>query len=147
MKTCTKCQKTQPLSNFSSRGGSQKHLLRSYCNSCKFNSHKNWVMENPDKVKEYRERDPWTLVRRCKRHGITPQQFIDMYHSQGCKCAICSVDIDIVDCAIDHNHATKKVRGVLCKPCNRALGLFKDSPKILKNAMNYLVEKGDYASV
>jgi len=39
---------------------------------------------------------------------------------------------------IDHDHETGKVRGILCVNCNLGLGSFKDNPKVLKNAINYL---------
>lgn len=39
---------------------------------------------------------------------------------------------------IDHNHTTGVVRGVLCDYCNKGLGLFRDNPKFLKTAINYL---------
>jgi hypothetical protein len=43
---------------------------------------------------------------------------------------------------VDHDHETNKVRGLLCNSCNKALGLFKDSPNILNQAINYLGTHG-----
>lgn len=40
--------------------------------------------------------------------------------------------------AVDHNHKTGKVRGVLCGSCNKGLGGFKDNIKLLKRAIKYL---------
>ena len=42
--------------------------------------------------------------------------------------------------AIDHNHKTGKIRGLLCRYCNLALGGFKDNIKLLKKAIEYLEE-------
>lgn len=39
---------------------------------------------------------------------------------------------------IDHNHKTKKFRGILCTKCNALLGFVKDNFKILKSAIIYL---------
>lgn len=39
---------------------------------------------------------------------------------------------------IDHCHTTGKVRGVLCRKCNTAIGLFKDNPALLWKAAVYL---------
>ncbi len=40
--------------------------------------------------------------------------------------------------AIDHDHSTGLVRGVLCGSCNKLLGFAKDDPAILLAAANYL---------
>lgn len=41
---------------------------------------------------------------------------------------------------IDHNHKTGKVRGILCQPCNTAIGLLKEKEGSLHNALIYLKE-------
>lgn len=38
---------------------------------------------------------------------------------------------------LDHDHTTQLIRGFLCFNCNRGLGLFHDSPSILRFAANY----------
>jgi hypothetical protein len=123
------------------------HLLKSYCNTCLYKKHRSWVEDNPDKVEEYREKDSWTLAKRCARRGITPEQLVETYEKQNKCCAICECKIDLSDSAIDHNHNTGEFRGVLCKQCNRALGMFKDSSQILKAAITYLDNHGSYADV
>ena len=143
-KICTMCGEDKPLELYRNRGGSEKHLLKSRCNTCLYKQHKEWVESNPERVKEYRLKDSWTLVKRCKRRGISPEELIDTYERQEECCAICKSHIEIIDSAIDHNHLTEEFRGVLCKQCNRGLGLFKDSIKILKNAVEYLEIFGSY---
>lgn len=144
LKTCTDCGKTKPISAFRSRGGNLSHLYKSHCNTCLYRRHKDWAENNPDKVTEYRGRDPWTLAKRCARRGITPEQLVDCYERQERCCAICRTDITLENSAIDHNHETDEFRGLLCKQCNRALGMFGDSPTILKNAIEYLHLFGSY---
>lgn len=144
LKCCSMCKKDKDISLFRKRGGKQKHLYKSRCNSCLYSEHKKWVENNEDKVKEYREKDSWTLVKRCSRRGISPEELIDRYQQQEECCAICKEHIELSDSAIDHNHLTEEFRGVLCKQCNRALGMFKDSPKILSNALEYLEAFGCY---
>lgn len=39
---------------------------------------------------------------------------------------------------VDHCHFTGKVRGLLCSPCNSALGFFKDKKENLLEAISYL---------
>ena len=144
IKTCTMCGAEKPTSSFRSRSGSMRHLLKSRCNECLKREHKRWVDDNPEKVRGYRERDPWTLVKRCARRNISPEQLIAAYEKQEECCAICKKEIEIIDSAIDHNHETGEFRGVLCKQCNRGLGMFLDSPFILKNALEYLQDFGFY---
>jgi hypothetical protein len=42
------------------------------------------------------------------------------------------------DLAVDHNHKTGKVRGLLCSRCNNVLGRIKDNVDILQEAIKYL---------
>jgi len=146
-KTCTMCNVEKPLEAFRSRGGSMAHLLKSRCNTCLYAEHKKWAEDNPDRIREYRNKDSWTLAKRCARRGITPEQLFDRYERQEECCAICKDEITIIDSAIDHNHKTGEFRGVLCKQCNRALGMFKDDPEVIANAVEYLQAFGNYGAV
>jgi hypothetical protein len=40
--------------------------------------------------------------------------------------------------SVDHDHKTGKIRGLLCCSCNVGLGVFKDSPELLRKAIKYL---------
>lgn len=121
-----------------------KHLVKSQCNQCLYEQHKDWIERNQHRIAGYREKDPWTLERRCRRLGVSPKDFVDKFEEQEGKCCICNCNIDIVDSAIDHNHKTGEFRGVLCKKCNRGLGFFADSPVLLKRAYDYLINNGWY---
>jgi hypothetical protein len=144
IKVCKKCGEEQPKTNFRSRGGKQKHLLKSHCNNCLKKDHERWVKQNKEAVRKYRAKDKWTLKKRCARHNITPEEFWCMYEEQDGTCPICDKGIEAESSAIDHNHKTGEVRGILCKSCNRALGLFGDSPQNLARAKSYLEESGYY---
>lgn len=120
------------------------HLLKSRCNTCLYQEHRRWVDDNPERVRGYREKDSWTIVKRCARRNITPEQLVNRYEQQEECCAICKKHIALDDSAIDHNHATGEFRGVLCKQCNRALGMFGDSISTLRNAVEYLEDYGSY---
>jgi len=144
MKICTKCKKEKPFSEFTSRGGQLKHLLKSRCKTCMKDQHKKWVSNNTDKVRVYRAKDPWTLKKRCKRHNISVEEFWAIYEEQDGSCPVCNKAIEAENSAIDHNHKTGEVRGVLCKSCNRALGLLGDNPNNLFRGSEYLRKKGFY---
>jgi hypothetical protein len=143
-KVCVICKVDKLIEDFPSRGGAQKHLFDSRCKSCKQVENTNWRQDNKDKVLEYRAKDIWNLKKRCSRYDITEKQFLDMFTSQNSCCKICDSTITIDNSAIDHNHSTGEIRGILCKTCNRALGMFKDSPKILEKALDYLMLEGYY---
>jgi hypothetical protein len=61
-----------------------------------------------------------------------------MLYKQGGKCGICGSVSNGKRLAIDHDHETGRVRGLLCQQCNTALGLFKDQVELLKKAIDYL---------
>lgn len=50
-------------------------------------------------------------------------------------CQICGVRPAT---AWDHDHATGKIRGRLCSPCNTGIGGLGDDPEILRRAITYL---------
>jgi hypothetical protein len=77
------------------------------------------------------------------RYGLTVQEYTKLLEKQGYACAICGAphyDENGKRLYIDHNHAQglNAVRGLLCASCNFGIGLFKDSPTILRAAAEYL---------
>ena len=72
---------------------------------------------------------------------LSPYQF--MLEKQGGVCAICKKTCSSgKSLAIDHDHDTDEVRGLLCGKCNRGLGIFNDSSHILLVAAKYLQNYG-----
>lgn len=75
-----------------------------------------------------------------KNYGMTEADFEVMLASQNRCCAICGTDDhNSRNWHIDHDHATGKVRGILCGGCNHGLGNFIDNVKLLIKAAMYLV--------
>lgn len=77
-----------------------------------------------------------------KKYGLTPDGYEQLLLSQGGKCAVCTTDKPNGPGGryffVDHDHATGKVRGLLCSNCNSILGHAKDSVQTLRRAISYL---------
>jgi len=54
------------------------------------------------------------------------------------ECDICGRIADDRRHALDHDHRTGELRGVLCSRCNMGLGYFRDDLTALRNAADYL---------
>jgi hypothetical protein len=82
------------------------------------------------------------------KYALTPDSFQTLWDEQSGECAICSASLNRslgpAGYAIDHNHDTGAVRGILCQLCNQGIGCLKDSPHILSRAMTYLNDNGHY---
>jgi hypothetical protein len=70
--------------------------------------------------------------------GITAEDYDSRLAGQNGGCAICHTAPTTKLLAIDHNHETGVIRGLLCSNCNTGLGLFKDNPTLLQAALTYL---------
>lgn len=79
-----------------------------------------------------------------KNYGVTLEWYRETLSKQNNACAICKqpevavIRNKTISLAVDHCHETGKARGLLCTKCNRGLGLFRDTPDILENAIQYL---------
>lgn len=74
-----------------------------------------------------------------ERYGITAEQYWALYESQGECCYICRRATGRTRrLAVDHDHLTGWVRGLLCSPCNKLLGHVRDDEATLKRAAYYL---------
>lgn len=73
--------------------------------------------------------------RRYPRPECSPAQRAALMELQQGRCAICREEAELFT---DHSYRTGKTRGLLCRQHNAALGMFKDSPTLLKRAVAYL---------
>lgn len=110
--------------------------------------HKEYDLKNKDRKIEYRLKTKEQASKRSKKHqlktkyNLTEEQFSQMIENQSNRCLICAKETSLV---VDHNHKNGEVRGLLCKHCNTGLGMFKDNPLFLRQAIDYLLKKGDYS--
>lgn len=82
-----------------------------------------------------------------RNYGIDDATLEQMKKDQNYKCYLCHSEGFLIGknnhnekLAVDHDHDTGKVRKLLCHNCNRALGLFKDNPELMRKAASYVEE-------
>jgi hypothetical protein len=84
----------------------------------------------------------YALKRRCETiYGISVADYERMYAQQGGRCRICKRKPKRGLC-VDHSHATRKVRGLLCHNCNCMIGFSGDDPVRLLTGSSYLRDFG-----
>ncbi len=106
-----------------------------------------YYLRNADKIKvrtkSYYEKNRSArkiIVRKAHlktKYGITLEYYNSLCTKQKNSCAICKKPSVKVSLAVDHNHKTGAVRGLLCSNCNRGLGHFQDDKKLLLKAIKY----------
>ena len=95
---------------------------------------KDWSQRNPDKVKAFKLK---------AKYRITMVDYQSLMGEQFGVCAICGEkEANTEYLAVDHDHITGEVRGLLCKRCNKGLGFFLDKPDLLVKAIVYLKKHG-----
>ena len=110
--TCKNCTVAENLDHYHNKGGKEKQKQRSFKNN-------------------------------LKKYGITPEIYQQLFKKQEGKCAICSSsEVSVArrsyNLFVDHDHATGKVRGLLCHHCNAGLGHYRDNTATLQKAIEYL---------
>lgn len=143
-KVCTSCGEGKELHEYRYKKGG-RHLKHSFCKSCE-----------AKKQKAYREKlkgsnfEAYYLKlqeRELKaKYALSLSEYYLMWEEQDGVCAICKTTCS-KNLAVDHDHTTGKLRGLLCQKCNRGLGLFNDNFKLLEDAIKYLEKyKNGYTS-
>ena len=146
-KVCSKCKVEKRASDFTPLKGSGDGLY-SYCKACKAEMVRAYVQRNPEEVRRRareRKATPSGRLRVRKSNlkqsfGISKSEFDRKWRDQGKTCAICGARRRRGEpvFALDHDHATGMIRGILCHNCNRALGLANDDIRLLERAIKYL---------
>lgn len=138
---CSKCQQLKSLTEFYKHTGTRDGY-QGVCKECSARNHKNWTKENRQKERYYTQR-----TRLRDKYGITVEAYNELRAQQGGRCAICNKPESTVhsgsrrSMAVDHDHDTGAIRGLLCNNCNRALGLFGDDLTVLQQAVAYLSQE------
>jgi hypothetical protein len=108
-----------------------------------FNERARHAYASDDRRRAKRRRDHSRTYRREERlkqvYGLSVEDYDAMLAQQGGVCGICKTRPD-KPLFVDHCHATGKVRGLLCHPCNAALGFMRDDPRLTSAATEYLLK-------
>ncbi|API52868.1 hypothetical protein BMW22_15695 [Rhizobium leguminosarum] len=135
--TCGACGETKQPSDFYA---DRKKLngLSSYCKVCckakakaayaanperSYLAHREWVSKNPERIRAHKAKSAY---------GISHAEFKALPKV----CVICGTEAGL---CVDHNHQSGRVRGMLCGPCNKGLGFFRDNPTLLYRAADYIL--------
>jgi len=117
----------------------------------KLKYNKEYFQNNTDKCKsnnrKYYENNRQKIITRSKARryrvdfGITIEDFEKKLSLQQNKCLGCGKEFtEKGDACLDHNHTSGKIRGILCRNCNLAVGGAKDNIEILKKVINYIIK-------
>lgn len=93
-----------------------------------------------ERNKKYRREHPNELrvAKLLCLYGLTTTEYQILLDKTGNICPVCRQSFDGRIPCIDHNHENGVIRGLICRKCNLALGLFDDNIDILINAIEYL---------
>lgn len=139
-KNCTKkdCKQINPqdISKFY-KDKTKKTGYRGMCSKCDIERLKLWKLKNPHGDKNNK-------LMRC--YNINIDQYKEMVKTQNGLCYICKNKESMFDkkmngirhLSVDHDHQSNLIRKLLCSHCNKGLGCFKDSPKLLRFAADYI---------
>ena len=113
--------------------------------------HAQYYQENKEKLKQasrdhfigYKVKHRENTLKR--KYGIDNIQYEKLFSEQRGLCAIClrseitkHQSGTIRRLAVDHDHETGKIRGLLCSKCNNAIGYLEDNVEFLDRAKKYL---------
>ena len=131
-KVCRTCAEPLPLSDFTLHSEGR---YRPDCNSCRNEKRRATYKPGQNASQQLKS-----------NYGITLDEYDRMAEAQDHKCAIChSTDPkgNGSRFAVDHDHKTGKVRGLLCGPCNMGIGKLGDDIALLTAAIEYLKDHAD----
>ena len=107
---------------------------------CRAERSRRQIAERREDINERRRGQANRRGNLLRRFGITEEDYLRMLDEQGGRCAICGTDTPGTSgvFAVDHDHETGAVRGLLCRGCNIGIGNLGDDIGRLESAIAYL---------
>lgn len=146
-KFCSGC-KQWVLKGFFNKDSRAKDGLNYNCKACRQKYRRQEEVQERTSVynKKYADENPELMKAKDRKNslmrfwGMEQEEFDALLAKQGGTCALCSKTESNPHkrLCIDHDHATGKIRGLLCDHHNRALGLMNDSINELEAGIKYL---------
>lgn len=105
---CRTCNEVKPLEEFSPRLRTDAEVVyrNRSCRSCRSAKDRNFGLR--------------------RRYGISAEEYDARLAAQGGACGLCGCKpTGRRAFSVDHEHATNRVRGIVCQPCNVAIGFFE----------------------
>lgn len=135
-RVCFSCKINKPLTETHFYRSNKRYYQRE-CKECNRLRRARWWKSEKGKISSAN-----TKLKR--RFGLTLTDFERLLKVQGSKCAICGATYSYGGqrLAVDHDHKTGEIRGLLCKACNVGLGNFNESVEILEKAVQYVLKQG-----
>lgn len=148
---CAKCHTHKTKEKFPRRSRLPDGIEKT-CKECRNLARTNTPSRSSEaRHKEYVSNDNGDRYRRNRARrltvlGVDYDWYFKQFSSQDGKCAICRKPEKRVNpktgqtflLAVDHDHNSGQVRGLLCTSCNKGLGLLGDTIESLEAALNYL---------
>lgn len=136
-KICPSCEKDLPVEEYYYARGNPCGS----CKNCKSIVNKEKPTDEDSKIKKAKSQRKHHLK---KTYGISEEQYNLMLEEQEYCCAVCGKheeDEKPRRLAVDHNHVTGEIRGLLCNYCNhRIVGRHRDGD-LLRRIADY-IEQG-----
>lgn len=145
---CNKCGVPKPISDYYTSTDSKTGRVRTkkVCKACQKAVNQRWSEQNAEKrnasqrrrvQKDKPKHDAYKLSWKLRNlYGITLEEYEAMKARQAGVCAIRGCGRPLRD--LDHCHKSGAVRGLLCRPCNLAIGLMDDSNDRIRGLIEYL---------
>lgn len=153
MKTCLKCGKAWPISEYHQKRGKpqpqcktcRSEYMASYYQANRDRERiirKAWYEKNKssvcEKLKQQYKASPekFSFARKLQKYGLTKEHYEAMLAKQGNACELCRQTF-VGTPYVDHCHTSHKVRGLLCSQCNTGFGLLREDVAVFKRCIAY----------